>query len=178
MCFWKPESLVYLTPDKQASPELDVVAMYPPKQPGQPPEEGIIVFQRCGHMVQLGVGIADDGNTGAALAHQLAKATIIFWAEKAFTSRDLSRNQRFRRFAESIPACLLYGSDGWALSKDVLKRLQEFGGGMLRRAGRYVKGKAEPWQSYMKRATKSARKAYRSSGFKSVVRWRSKRCIV
>jgi len=57
----------------------------------------------------------------------------MFWADPVLRGREPSLPIRLRRYEESIPQCMLYGCEGWAVTKSMSLRLRGVEGAMLRR---------------------------------------------
>ena len=166
---WKDGSLEYISPDPHAPENIIVDAIFPPEGFGDPPRSGRMVAPKVSSSVQLGVCISETGCTKAAIDHRISKAIKLFWSEPAFRCTTLPRNERLRRFSECVVPCLLFGCDGWFVSKCVLQRLWQFEGGLLRRTARIPRRPGEEWIDYMRRATRSARQLYIQNGHNSVV---------
>ena len=80
-----------------------------------------------------------------------------YWAEPLLRDQHvLSRAERLARHSEVLPPVLVFGSEGWALGKEVLKKLHHFEGHLLRNVCMF---KREPGHDLKTHLSTSARKA-------------------
>ncbi len=100
---------------------------------------GQLKIPRVEQSKQLGVLLDSKGSSGTSWMHRKRLAIKALWAERGLCTSVLPRGERLDRFAEVMPASLIYGCEGWSLSKTLLLNIHQCEGNLLRTTARIPK---------------------------------------
>ena len=179
--YWKQNSLTYMSPMKSAPPGL-ALRVYVPHWPAVCEYVGttddsiskvgaadqilnsfsqLIWITKETQSVQLGVTLTAEVDPLQVWQHRRRIAMAAFDKDsRALRSKLLSLHERMDRYSQTIPAIALFGCETWIPTTQFLRAIRGFEGRCLRLLHRPRRPPDMCLSTYMRYATRLARKVY------------------